>query len=213
MRRINGSSAAAAAANQCNNLVEVDTWWQRCEDENGPPLGKSSKFNAMRGKGQKSNVNQSVAAAGNGQKQIPRLVKQSQSTPSIMISSSVGNLSSISSASPPPPAGGHYRGILKPAGMRHSAGSTGSAGSETGSSDHGGAPASVPHISSPNRGRGGLRSSVAGNGRDCGQKPRAASVTPDSEGRFDFRHLLRKTNHAPTDTLRKCKGMSPPERN
>ncbi|RWS27880.1 hypothetical protein B4U80_01545 [Leptotrombidium deliense] len=28
-----------------------------------------------------------------------------------------------------------------------------------------------------------------------------------SSAQFDFRKLLRKTNHAPTDSLRKCKGL------
>lgn len=29
-------------------------------------------------------------------------------------------------------------------------------------------------------------------------------------GPFDFRKLLRKTEHAPTDTLRRCKGLTVP---
>lgn len=31
----------------------------------------------------------------------------------------------------------------------------------------------------------------------------------DSVGPYDFRKLLRKTNHAPTETLRRCKGLKP----
>ncbi|KAG1655880.1 Myosin-IIIb [Nymphon striatum] len=37
------------------------------------------------------------------------------------------------------------------------------------------------------------------------------SATPDTNiGPFDFRKILRKTEHAPTDTLRRCKGLTVP---
>lgn len=62
-----------------------------------------------------------------------------------------------------------------------------------------------PTSRNTNRSDGSGGSGSGGSGG--GGNDRVQADSPDL-GPFDFRKLLRRTDHAPTDTLKRCKGMS-----